>query len=63
MHGRFDRPSESRDRFDRHWSIGLFALPILFAIALVGLVITRPAASNWISQAVQVEFAGTFAAP
>jgi hypothetical protein len=63
MHGRFDRPSESRNRFDRGWSIGFFALPILFAIALVGLAVTQPAASNWISEAAQAEFAGAFVAP
>ena len=63
MHGRFDRPGESRNRFDRRWSIGLLALPVLFAIALVALAVTQPAASNWISQAAQAEFAGTFVAP
>ena len=63
MHGRFDRPTESRNRSDRSWSIALFALPIIFAIMLVGLAVTQPAASNWISQAAQAELAGTFAAP
>jgi hypothetical protein len=63
MHGRFDRPSESRNRFDRSWSIGLFALSILVAIALVGLVMIQPSASNWVSEAAQAEFAGAFVAP
>lgn len=63
MHGRFDRLSESRNRFDRSWSIAFLVVPVLFAIVLVGLAITQPAASNWISEAAQAEFAGTFAAP
>jgi len=63
MHGRFERPGEIRNRFDRSWSIGLFALPILFAIALVGLALTQPAASNWISEAAQAEFAGILLTP
>ena len=58
MHGSFDRPSESENRMQRSWSIGFFALPLLFAIALMGLVIAQPAASNWISEAVQAEFGG-----
>jgi hypothetical protein len=63
MHGTFDRSGESRNRFDRSWSVGLFAVPALFAIALVGLAMTQPAASNWISEAAQAEFAGAFMVP
>jgi hypothetical protein len=59
MHGSFDRPGESENRMQRSWSIGFFAFPILLAIALVGLVIAQPAASNWISEAVRAEFAGS----
>src|SRR5665213_3874502 len=29
MHGRFDRPSEIRNRSDRSWSIAVIALPII----------------------------------
>jgi hypothetical protein len=36
---------------------------VLAVIALVGLAVTPPAASNWISEAVQAEFAGTNFAP
>ena len=63
MHGTFDRSGESRNRFDRSWNVGLFAVPALLAIALVGLAMTQPAASNWISEAAQAEFAGAFMAP
>jgi len=58
MHGSFDKPSESGNRMQRSWSIGFFAFPILLVIALIGLVIAQPAASRWISEAVQAEFGG-----
>jgi hypothetical protein len=63
MHGTFDRSGESRNRFDRSWNVGLFAVPVLFAIALIGLAMTQPTASNWISEAAQAEFAGAFISP
>jgi hypothetical protein len=63
MHGSFDRSGESNKRFHRNSGIGLFALPLLIVIALIGLAITRPAASIWISQAVQAEFVGTDLVP
>jgi hypothetical protein len=62
MHGTFDRSGESRNRFDRSWSVGLFAVPALFAIVLIGLAMTQPTASNWISEAAQAEFADAFMA-
>ena len=58
MHGSFDRSGQSGDRTQRSWSIGFFAFPILLVIALIGLVIAHPAASRWISEAVQAEFGG-----
>jgi hypothetical protein len=63
MHGSFDRPGKSENRVQRSWSIEFFALPLLFAIALIGLVIAQPAASSWISEAVQAEFAGADLTP
>jgi hypothetical protein len=63
MHGTFDRSGESRNRFGRTWSIGLFAVPALLVIGLIGLAMIQPAASNWISEAAQAEFADTFIAP
>jgi hypothetical protein len=56
MHGSFDRPGQSGNRTQRSWSIGFFAFPILLLIALVGLALAQPAASKWISEAVQAEF-------
>jgi hypothetical protein len=56
MHGSFDRSGKSN--IQRSWSAGFFALPVLLAITLIGLAIVQPAASNWISEAVQAEFTG-----
>ena len=58
MHGSFDGPGQSENRTQRSWSVGFFAFPILLVIALVGLVLAQPAASKWISEAVQAEFGG-----
>jgi hypothetical protein len=58
MHGSFDKLGETGNRIYRNWGIGVFALPVLVVIALIGLALTKPAASSWISDAVQAEFAG-----
>jgi hypothetical protein len=61
MHGSFDKSDETDNQ--RSWSIGLFALPLCIAIALVGFVLTHPESSNWISEAAQAEFVGVDPAP
>ena len=58
MHGSLDRSDENRNRTDRSWSIGFFVVPMLIVIALIALVMIKPAASIWISEAVQAEFVG-----
>jgi fumarate reductase subunit C len=58
MHGSLNRSDEKRSRADRSWSIGFFALPVLIVIVLVALAVIKPAASTWISEAVQAEFVG-----
>jgi hypothetical protein len=63
MHGSFDKSGGTHHRVQRNWNIGFFALPVLLAITLIGLAIIQPAASNWISEAVQAEFAGSNLAP
>lgn len=61
MHGSFDRsPDES---IYRSWGTGFLALLALLAVALIGLAILQPSASNWISEAVQAEFPNTNMAP
>jgi len=55
MHRSFDKSKQTVNRVYQSWDVGFFALPALLAIALIGLAITQPAASNWISEAAQVE--------
>jgi len=57
MQGLLDKSGETINRIYKRWGIGVFALPVLLAIALVGLAMTPPAASNWITQATEAEFA------
>jgi hypothetical protein len=59
MHGSFDKQGETGDRPYRRWGIGFFAVPVFVVLALIGLAMTKPSASNWISAAVQAEFAGS----
>ncbi len=67
MHGTFDKSGKPDDDIQSslhgYWNAGLFALPALVVIALVGLAMKNPAASNWISDAVQAEFVGIDSAP
>ncbi len=58
MQGLLDKSGETINRIYQRWGIGVFALPVLLAIALVGLAMTPQAAPNWISQAAEAEFAG-----
>jgi hypothetical protein len=58
MHGTFERPRKTIEKIYRDWGIGMFALPILIAIALVGMAMTHSSASKWISDAAQAEFVG-----
>ena len=53
MQGLLDKSGETINRIYRRWGIGVFALPVLLAIALVGLAMTPRAASNWITQATE----------
>jgi hypothetical protein len=59
MHGSFDKPGETIRNAYRSWGIAIFALPALVVIALIGLAMTNPDTSNWISNAVQAEFMST----
>jgi hypothetical protein len=63
MHGSFDKSGKPDGDSQGNWKVGLFALPALVVIALVGLAMMHPAASNWISDAVQAEFVGINPAP
>ena len=59
MHGSFDRQDGTGNRASRRAGIGLFAVPVFVVIALIGLVMIKPQAANWISAAVEAEFAGS----
>ncbi len=64
MHGRFDRSDQTTGKsIIRSWGIGFFALPVLLVAFLVGLAITKPNVSRWISEAAQAEFAGAIDGP
>ena len=45
-------------RFLWNWTAGILAAHGVILLVLIGLVIRSPAASDWISQAVQAEFVG-----
>jgi len=65
MHGTFEQPRETRDNKSvyRNKSIAFLALPVLMAIAVIGLAIVNPSVSVWISQAAQAEFGGSVVMP
>jgi hypothetical protein len=63
MHGSFERSGKSDKGLLDRWGSGLFAFPVLLAVALIGLAILEPAASKWISDAAQAEFAGIYVMP
>jgi hypothetical protein len=63
MHGSFDKSRKPDSDVQGNWNVGFFALPALVVIALVALAVIHPAASNWISDAVQAEFVGINPAP
>jgi hypothetical protein len=64
MHGSFDRSGETADQsIYRGWRIGAFVLPVLLVAVLIGLAITHPDVSSWISEAEQAEFANSTQLP
>jgi hypothetical protein len=63
MGGFFRQAGEFIGDIYRNWGIGIFALPVLIVIALVGLVLSRPPAFNGTSDAVQTEHAASNASP
>ena len=67
MHGSLDnQPNDSKKDSKsvyRAWDMKLVALPILIVVALIGMAITHPSASKWVSDAVRAEFVGTDLVP
>jgi hypothetical protein len=64
MHGSFDKqPPQDEQSNYRSFSIKLVALPVLLVIALIGMLVSHPSATKWISDAAQAEFVGTDLVP
>jgi hypothetical protein len=59
MHGSFDKTGETIKTAYGRWGVGILVLPVLVVVALIGLAMTNPKTSNWISDAVQAEFVGS----
>jgi hypothetical protein len=59
MHGSFDKQPNDDQNTDQGWSMKLVALPLLAVVALIGMVLSHPAAIGWISDAGQAEFVGS----
>ena len=57
MHGSLDKEGKNENGAYQGEGMAFLALPALLAIMLIGLAILQPAASNWISEAVQAEVA------
>ena len=58
MHGSFDKPPRDEQSNYQSFSIKFVALPVLLVVALIGVVVSHPAAVKWISDAAQAEFVG-----
>ena len=63
MRGSFDKQPHDDRNADQGWSMKLVALPLLVVVALIGMVLSHPAAIKWISDAAQAEFVGTDMVP
>jgi hypothetical protein len=63
MHGPFDKSPKGEQNIYQNWSMKLFALPLLLAIALIGFVISHPDVAKWVADGVQAEFGGTDLSP
>jgi hypothetical protein len=65
MHGPFDKTprGDPKPNIYQNWSIKLFALPLLLAIALIGYVVSHPHVAKWVADGVQAEFVGTDMVP
>lgn len=52
MDGSFDRSGKPADQsIYRGWRIAVFVIPVLLVAVLVGLAITQPNVSAWVSEA------------
>jgi len=63
MQGPFEKSPKGEPNIYQNWSMKLFALPLLLAIALIGYVISHPDVAKWVADGVQAEFVGTDIVP
>ncbi|MGY4225728.1 hypothetical protein ACVMIH_003089 [Bradyrhizobium sp. USDA 4503] len=59
MQSSFDKRRQDPQHNYQSFSIKLVALPVLVVVALIGMLVSHPAAVRWISDAAQAEFVGT----
>ena len=57
--GSFDNRQQDPESNYGSFSIKLIALPVLLVVALIGMLVSHPAAVKWISDVAQAEFVGT----
>jgi hypothetical protein len=63
MQGSFEKSTKGEPNIYQNWSMKLFALPLLLAIALIGYIVSHPQVAKWVADGVQAEFAGTDMVP
>jgi hypothetical protein len=59
MHGSLEKPNKTEQPIYGSGGMRLLAIPAILLAALIGFLVTHPAASSWIAQAAQAEFVGT----
>jgi hypothetical protein len=62
MHAPYDRSRKSSHRSGSKGSYGFLLLMTIAAFAMIALVVLYPKSSVWISQAIEAEVGGGFAA-
>jgi hypothetical protein len=63
MQGPFEKSPKGEPNIYQNWSMKLFALPLLLAIALIGYIVSHPQVAKWVADGVQAEFVGTDMVP
>jgi hypothetical protein len=58
MHGSLEKSDKAKQNIYGSSGMRFLAIPALLLTALIGFLVSHPAAPAWISQAVQAEFVG-----
>jgi hypothetical protein len=59
MDGSLDKQPQNDRSVYGSFGIKLIALPVLIVVALIGMAVSHPSATQWIADAAQAEFVGT----